>query len=153
MSKIYAIDANALIEAAKNYNLSKKDFSFYWEKLNEMVDNKTLISSCDVFDEIKDEDLLQWCKKHKNMFVSLDKDIQLKVSQLLKDYPSLIKMQSSGNSNADPFLIATAIVNGATIITNERLTNSVSNFHIPDVCKQLNVECINLEKFTNDIFE
>ena len=46
MSKKYVIDACALINASKNYNMTKKAFFTYMARLfNELVENGQLISS------------------------------------------------------------------------------------------------------------
>ena len=43
MSKKYVIDACALINASKNYNMTKKAFSHIWQAFNELVENGQLI--------------------------------------------------------------------------------------------------------------
>ena len=41
-------------------------------------------------------------------------------------------MKSTGNSNADPFLIATAVLEGAIIVSDERLGDETTgDYHIP----------------------
>ena len=37
MSKKYVIDACALINASKNYNMTKKAFSHIWQAFNDLV--------------------------------------------------------------------------------------------------------------------
>ena len=111
MKTVYVMDACALIDAAKDYNMSKKTFAPIWEAFDELINNGQLITSIEILDELKDDELIDWSKKHKDFFVPLSKEIQEQVSGVLKKYPSLIKMKSSSNSNGDPFLIATAIVN------------------------------------------
>lgn len=117
MKTIYVIDACALIDAAKEYNMSKKTFSPIWEAFDELISNGQLISSTEILDELKDDDLIAWAKKHKELFVPLTKEIQEQVFEVLKKYPTLIKMKSTSNSNGDPFLVATAITNNGCIIT------------------------------------
>ena len=55
MSKKYVIDACALINASKNYNMTKKAFSHIWQAFNELVENGQLISSSEIFEEVKVE--------------------------------------------------------------------------------------------------
>lgn len=68
MKTIYIIDACALIDAAKEYNMSKKTFLPIWEALSNLIENKELFTSSEIFDEIKDDDLLTWAKQHKDFF-------------------------------------------------------------------------------------
>lgn len=71
----YAIDACALINACKAYNIKKKSFAHIWDKFDELFDSGSLISSIEIYDELKDNDLKDWVKKHKDKFLPLDKEI------------------------------------------------------------------------------
>ena len=75
MMKKYIIDACALIDAAKNYNMSKKTFSNIWETLDKMVEEEHLISSAEILDELKDDDIERWGKQHKKAFLPLSREI------------------------------------------------------------------------------
>ncbi len=68
MMKKYVIDACALIDTAKNYNISKKTFSNIWETLDKLVEDGRLISSTEILDELKDDDIEKWGKQHKEVF-------------------------------------------------------------------------------------
>jgi len=48
----------------------------------------------------------------------------------------------TGKSFADPFVIATAISKQYTIVTGERATGTRNRPKIPDVCRDLNIQCI-----------
>ena len=152
MKTIYVIDACALIDAAKEYNMSKKTFSPIWEAFEELINNGQLITSVEIQDELKDDDLIAWTKKHKELFVPLTKEIQVQVFEVLKKYPTLIKMKSTSNSNGDPFLVATAIVNNGCIITNERPGDEkTGDYHIPNVCKGFDISYMNLHAFIDKL--
>lgn len=152
MKTVYVIDACALIDAAKEYNMSKKTFLPIWEAFDELIRNGQLITSTEIQDELKDDDLIAWSKKHKEFFVPLTKEIQEQVFDVLKKYPTLIKMKSSSNSNGDPFLVATAIVNNGCIITNERPGDEkTGDYHIPNVCKGFDIPYMNLHAFIGEI--
>lgn len=152
MKTVYVIDACALIDAAKEYNMSKKTFSPIWEAFDELIRNGQLITSTEIQDELKDDDLIAWSKKHKEFFEPLTKEIQEQVFDVLKKYPTLIKMKSSSNSNGDPFLVATAIVNNGCIITNERPGDEkTGDYHIPNVCKGFDIPYMNLHAFIGEI--
>lgn len=152
MKMVYVIDACALIDAAKEYNMSKKTFSPIWEAFDELIRNGQLITSTEIQDELKDDDLIAWSKKHREFFVPLTKEIQEQVFEVLKRYPTLIKMKSTSNSNGDPFLVATAITNNGCIITNERPGDEkTGDYHIPNVCKGFEIPYMNLHAFIDQI--
>ena len=154
MKTIYVIDACALIDAARNYNMSKKSFSHIWAALDDLIQNGELISSTEIMDELKDDDLKAWAKQHKECFLPLTRDVQAKTTEVLTQFPTLIKIRSTGNTNADPFLIATAALQGGTIVTNERLGDSkTKDYKIPNVCQALNIPYMNLHTFLDHILE
>ena len=147
--RIYVIDACSLIDAAHSYNMSKRSFSYIWETLDNEIANGNLISSIEIYNELKDEDLENWAKRHKHAFLPLTKDIQDKTKTILEKYPNMIKIRSNKNSNGDPFLIATAMVVGGIIVTNE---GTKSN-GIPAVCQGLGIEYMNLSQYLDIILE
>ena len=142
MSKKYVIDACALINASKNYNMTKKAFSHIWQAFNELVENGQLISSSEIFEELKDDDIVKWAKEHKDVFLPLSKEVQLKT-------PQIIKIQTKGSSNGDPFLIATAILEDGIIVTDEGNKNN----GIPMVCESLGVEYMKLNDMLDEVLE
>ena len=105
-------------------------------------------------DELKDDDLKVWAKQHKECFLPITRDVQAKTTEVLSQFPTLIKIRSTGNSNADPFLIATAVLQGGTIVTNEKLgDNKTKDYKIPNVCQALNIPYMNLHTFLDQILE
>lgn len=154
MKQVYVIDACALINASKNYNMKKTAFAHIWDKISEMIESGQLISSSEILDELKDDDLAEWAKHHKEAFIPLDPTIQANVTAILKTYPTMIQIKSTGNSNGDPFLVATAKVKGGCIITDERPGDVKSkNYRIPNVCNELGIRYINLHEFLDLILD
>lgn len=154
MNTVYVIDACALINAAHNYNMNKKSFSHIWIAFEDMIQRGELISSSEIMDELKDDSLQKWAKQHKQCFLPLTKDIQEKTVEVLSQFPTLIKIRSTGNSNADPFLIATAALQGGTVVTDERLGDvKTLDIKIPNVCQALDIPYMNLHSFLDTILE
>lgn len=152
--KKYAIDSCSLINAAKNYNMKKTVFYPIWGRIEDLIMSGKLISTIEVKDELKDDDLVEWSKRNNSLFLPLTEDIQRKTVEVLHDFPTMIKMRSSGNSNADPFLIATALVEGAAIVSDERLGDEkTGDYRIPNVCRRYNIDCITLNDFLDRILE
>ena len=78
MKTVYVIDACALIDAAKEYKMSKKTFLPIWEAFDELIKKGELITSMEILDELKDDDLIEWSKHRKEFFLPLSKEVQLK---------------------------------------------------------------------------
>lgn len=150
---IYVIDASSLIDASKNYTIGKKSFESVWNTLEELIKENKLKSSSEIKDEVLDEDLQTWLKRFDNFYIPISDSIQFIVIEILKRHPGLIKMRSSSNSNADPFLIATAMefkkYDNVKVITSEK----PSGERIPIVCSHYGIESISLSKFINEVIE
>ena len=114
----------------------------------------TLVSNIELC-ELKDKDLQEWARKHKECFLPLDEWTQRETAKILAVYPTLVKIRPKGaSSNGDPFLIATAIQNGCIVITDEKSGDeSTGDYKIPNVCKKYNIDYMTLNQFLDDILE
>ena len=154
MKKPYIIDACALIDAAQHYNMSKKLFAHIWAALDRLFINGELISCSEIMDKLKDEDLAKWAKERKDYFHPLTKELQEKTTEVLSQFPNLISIRGTSNSNADPFLIATALLQDGSIVTNEKLGDEQGkDYKIPNACQALGITYMNLPSFLNQILE
>ena len=118
-------------------------FPSLWTKLDELIAKGEIFSSEEVYVEIqrKDDDLHSWIKARKQMLVPLDESIQVQSIILLNEFPRLVDTLR-GRSNADPFVIATAIERKAVVVTGEFLTGKLDKPRIPDVCLVKDIRCI-----------
>lgn len=78
MSTIYIMDACALIDAAKEYKMSKKTFAPIWEAFDDLINSGQLITSSEIHDELKDDDLITWSKTHKDFLFLYQKKYRSK---------------------------------------------------------------------------
>jgi len=140
----YVIDTCSLTELRRRY--PNDVFPGAWEALTDMANSGMLISSTEVKLELEtqDDQVTDWARKHSIIFVPLLPLIQEKAREILSAFPNLIDDKNL-KSSADPFLIATAHVNGCTIVTEEMPSGKGANFvKIPNVCAELGISCINL---------
>jgi len=102
MSTIYVIDSCSLIDAAHQYNMSKKTFAHIWGVFTELIEDEKLISSYEVKDELKDKDLVEWAKDNKTLFYPLTKEmlaVLWKFDLLCDDTEGLIQMPEFTTDN------------------------------------------------------
>ena len=62
--------------------------------------------------------------------------------EVLVAHPALIK-PGTGRNRADPFVIATSLELGMTVVTEER-GGSEAKPKIPSVCKALSIDCVSV---------
>jgi hypothetical protein len=117
-------------------------FRTLWDRIEELVDTGELIASEEVYVELakKDDDLHDWIQARKAMLVPLDEAIQQHVAEILGKYPRLVDTLK-GRSQADPFVIATAIEHDAVVVTGE-IMGTVAKPRIPFVCQAEGIRCI-----------
>ena len=154
MNNYYVIDSSSLIELNRRYPIDV--FPTLWRNVESSINKGLLISHKEVLKEIsmRDDSLKKWAKKQKNLFKELDKRQIPIVREILVKYPSLAKIDNESTA-ADPFVIALAVelrndpqktlfttAKGKIIVTEENLRGN--RIKIPFVCKDYNIECINI---------
>ncbi|MGD1061623.1 MAG: DUF4411 family protein [Terracidiphilus sp.] len=142
---IYCVDTSSLI-AAWQERYPIENFPKFWDRIDGLIKEKRLISPVDVFLETKkrSDELHGWLKGRKaDVFRELDDAVQTAAASVLDRFPRLVGDKKLSTS-ADPFVIALALVQGVTVVTEEKLTGSDRRPHIPDVCAAFGVECKSL---------
>lgn len=141
----YIFDTNALIDL-KNSDINK---------ILSMIKKGQIYSVEEVFREISkiDDTLKQtWeiIDNKYNFFIDISqKDDASKYWNVLTKLSKFSRFQEYGINKetwADPFIIATAIVDNATIVTNQNKINNRRN-KFKYVCKELNVQYIDFNEF------
>jgi len=141
---IYSIDTSALIHGwQKAY--PPNAFPMLWNKLDELIMNNSIVATEEVLRELskKDDEIYKWAKERPEMFIKIDEDIQLIVSEILSKHKKLLDTRNN-RSSADPFVIALARIKTGTVITNEGRTYKLKRPNIPDVCDAMGIRCIDM---------
>lgn len=144
-NKIFCLDTSSLVWATRRA-YPKDVFPSFWEKVDSGIRKSTLISNKPVYNEINnvDDDLFKWAESQKDFFLEIDNETASEMPEIMKKCPNLIN-PSKKKDEADPFLIATAKVHGAIVITQENpLGPKNPRINIPDACKIFNIESMNL---------
>lgn len=118
----------------------------YWSRLEELARSDRLRVTEEVRDELEkvEDDLHAWARARLDWFPLTD-DVQRVVTEIMTRYGRLVDTRKN-RSRADPFVIATASVTGATVITTEEHGTSTKP-KIPYVCGELGVACVNVLEF------
>jgi predicted nucleic acid-binding protein len=141
----YSIDTSSLIEGFRNlypYEVFPRLWNDY---LPSLVERGELRATDEVRVELqrRDDELLQWLSAYADdLFVEIDEDTQREVLAILSDHRELVHV-GRGRSGADPFVIALAKLNEATVVTEEG-SGSRKKPRIPDVCGALGIRCMKL---------
>lgn len=155
----YVFDTSSLRSLQHFY---PRVFKSIWDGLDELVARQELISTREVFNELErqavSDEVLKWAKHHKAMFSTPTGAELLFVAEIfkIKHFQGLIGAQQrlKGTPVADPFVIACARINQATVVTEEgwqrggkSLALKPNAAKIPNVCAHFKIPCVDLEEF------
>lgn len=152
----YCLDANVLIQAWQKY-YSPKFFPDYWKMLNYFGNIGKIFISEMVYDEIvrTEDDLAEWLKKSKIKVVKIDEPVTRCLQAIYAKNPLHINLvdNTKARSLADPWVIAHAMNEKATIVTKEEKVTALNStkVKIPNVCENMNVRCINDFQFIEEL--
>lgn len=136
---IYIVDTNVLIGFSTWNPLEFK--SEFWSKFEKALEDKKWVLLDVVVDEIiYDGELKKWCKRQRDngLATVIDGEIKNLAIEINNKYKMI--NTETGNSSADPFIVAFASKNGFGICTREVYkTSGEPLFKIPDVCGMLKI--------------
>jgi hypothetical protein len=147
---VYVFDTN-IFTALGHYFPSV--FPTVWEKINRLVADGRIVSVKEVKRELdrlsRFPHIDEWVKANRGIFLApSETESQVVMQIFLKEqYRGLVKRQNilRGLPVADPFIIAAAMVQKRTAVTQE--SRKKGGARIPTICDELKVKCINLEEF------
>jgi predicted nucleic acid-binding protein len=149
----YVVDTNVLITLINYYPQNNPTFKAIWDEIEELIKQNNMFTTSVVYDEItrymgEDDRVKKWAKAHRKLFFTLtNPEIFQLAKDIIKDFSDLPdkKKLQTGEPDADPFLIALAQSEGATIITQEK--DDPNKTKIPKVAKHYDIKCIDLFEF------
>ncbi len=97
----------------------------------------------------KHEPAHDWALERAHIFLPIDDAIQSVVTEILGRYRRLVDTRK-GRDPADPFVIAIAKIKNYKVVTNESFTNKLVAPNIPDVCKDMGIDSINILQLIED---
>ncbi len=140
----YSADTSMFIQAWRRY-YPIDVFPSVWEMMDNLISEGEVVAIDEVRRELerKDDEAFAWVAERNYLFMPVSEPVQEAVKEVLRRYPRLLDTRRN-RSGADPFVIALAMVEGLTVVTDERRTGSTNRPNIPDACAGLRVRCINI---------
>lgn len=142
----YIFDSGPIIDFKHYY---EDVFISLWDRFEELIENGKILSSIEVYRELKqrDDDAAAIANKYKSIFLKPLIEEQQYVKEILIKHSELIRFKNiaGGAPVADPFIIAQAIVNKATLVTTEKFKPNAHN--VPNICKEYGINVLNLKEF------
>ena len=144
--RTWCLDTSAFINPWKGY-YAPDLAPGYWRSLPEMLVRGSVVVSEEVREEIEraDDTLWSWTQANVSAWHPLTDEVQAAVTEIMARWGRLVDSRKL-RSRADPFVIATAKVVGATVVTSEG-RGTEDKPRIPYVCDQLGVPCVDIFEF------
>lgn len=128
-------------------------FTTLWDGFNECVSSGEVISCREVYRELDNQvssnHLKDWINDNRDVFYQPAPEELALVAQFFQNnqYRNLVRSKQilKGTPVADPFLIASAQVKWATIVTEESYKENAAR--IPTLCRDIGIDCMNLNGF------
>jgi predicted nucleic acid-binding protein len=143
----YCLDTHVLIQAWQKY-YSPTYCPGYWDVLNKLGKQGRIFLPEEVSSEIlkTDDDLAEWLKESTIPIISITEGVTENLAKIYSRDPKhkLLVDNKKGRSLADPWVIAHAMNEGATVVTKEEKITRLDSktVKIPNVCENMGVRCI-----------
>jgi len=145
---MHLLDAGVLITAHNTYYPIDRVPEF-WDWLVYQGTRDAIKMPREIIEEVlvgkkEDDLLLQWLKDHKaTLIFDAMADARIVQEVVSRGYADDLTDQEIEQVGRDPFLIAYAMQHGHCVVTTEvsKPSKQRQNRHVPDVCRDLNVEC------------
>jgi hypothetical protein len=156
MATRYCLDANVLIQAWQKY-YNPKFCLDYWNVLIELGKQKIIFIPEMVYEEITrtEDDLSEWLKTSKIPITKITEAVTLCLQKIYTHdttHKNLVD-NTKARSLADPWVIAHAIDEKATVVTKEEKITAIGSarIKIPNVCDNMGIRWINDFDFISEL--
>lgn len=147
----YIFDNNTLTAIFRHYFADQ--FPSFWGKFNEFKEKNQICSVREVLNEIRllkrNDALENWAKTNRNFFHDPTVEELEFITQIyiVRHFQNNLgkKQLLHGGPFADPFIIAKARVENATVVTQEQFAENAAK--IPNICKHFEIVCLDLQGF------
>ncbi|MBS0026489.1 DUF4411 family protein [Chitinophaga sp. 22321] len=152
----YCIDANVLIQAWQKY-YNPKFCPDYWNVLIELGKQGVIFIPEMVYEEIvrTEDDLSKWLKNSKIPIHKISEPVTVCLQKIYSNNPvhkNLVD-NTKARSLADPWVIAHALNENATVVTKEEKVTALNSvkIKIPNVCENMGIRWINDFEFIQEL--
>jgi hypothetical protein len=146
----YYFDTNILVTAAR-YDFPIEPNQAFWGWLVELGKAGIIRIPEMVYGEIGQgkDSLAVWAKEHRGTFLAPTEETLYSLTAVLNAYENPIRETTLERIKADPYVVAHAHAQSATVVSYETPSNATvaHNKKIPTICESLGVPCIRFPQF------
>lgn len=110
--------------------------------------NQVIVTCSEIACEVQEDEIKKWMITQGMQILPIDDEVQENVREIVTTVNKSLVDFKDNKSSGDAFLIATAKKYGLAVITEEK---EDSPKKIPFTCKKMNIKCMNLLGFMEEI--
>lgn len=140
----YSLDSSVIINPW-NRRYPRDVFPGFWRDFEHLIDEGLAVCVEEVQREIdqKADQIQDWMRSRSSLVVPFDAHIESSYRQVVNRFRTYAKRTQRRNQ-ADPMIVALAMSQGLTVVTDEVSDPPADPPKIPNLCKAFNVPCLSL---------
>jgi len=143
---IYCFDTSAWLDCWRRW-YPQTTFKTLWLNFDDLMTKGQIITPSEIVQELSvvEDGVADWIKKRPHAIFEPDMDVQTEVRNIMGRFRNFVELR--GKSGGDPWVVATAIVTRAHVVTGERRTGPNETPRIPNVCDAFKIHSMNTKDF------
>lgn len=144
----YCFDSSAFINSWRRY-YSPSVFPTLWDKFAELIIEDRIIMPKEAEKEIMNgrDELALWFKEHNQCVKKYTAEQLQIVQEIVNKYPKVSQYKKVRPYHADPFILALAKIENATVVTYEGNDGNHEDPKIPQLCVEYKIQCCDMITF------
>ena len=147
---VYVFDSSSFIVVGHYF---PSNFPSFWERFNSAILESQIVSVREAYRELDNRatrhHLIDWVNRNKEIFLVPSPEETQFVAEIfsVRHFQQLIneKQRLTASPAADPFIVASAKVRNACVVTEESFKKNAAK--IPNVCDHYGIECVTIQGF------
>jgi len=147
---VYVFDSSSFIVVGHYF---PSNFPSFWERFNSAILESQIVSVREAYRELDNRatrhHLIDWVNRNKEIFLVPSPEETQFVAEIfsVRHFQQLIneKQRLTASPAADPFIVASAKVRNACVVTEESFKKNAAK--IPNVCDHYGIEWVTLQGF------
>lgn len=147
---VYVFDSSSFIVVGHYF---PSNFPSFWQRFDSAISERQIVSVREAYRELDNRatrrHLIDWIERNKDIFLVPTPEETQFIAEIfsVRHFQQLIneKQRLTASPVADPFIVASAKVRNACVVTEESFKNNAAK--IPNVCEYYGIEWVTIQGF------
>ncbi len=147
---VYVFDSSSFIVVGHYF---PSNFPSFWQRFDSAISERQIVSVREAYRELDNratrQHLIDWVNRNKEIFLVPSPEETQFIAEIfsVRHFQQLIneKQRLTASPVADPFIVASAKVRNACVVTEESFKKNAAK--IPNVCEYYGIEWVTIQGF------